>query len=136
MRITEKECYRFDEAYVVFVDNVSLWWLKFLKKGFRHCYVLLKLNGGSHWLELNPYSNQLILKEFWLGKRSDELVLFNENKNARICKVKIEDAPLKCAPLGFFTCVEFIKRIIGIHSVMVITPYQLYKKLMVVGKKS
>lgn len=136
MRVIENNCCRFEEAYVVFVDNVSLWWLRFLKKGFRHCYVVLKLNRGTHWIELNPYSNQLILKEFYISEKSDELFILNEDKNIKICKVKIENAPLKCAPLGFFTCVEFIKRIIGIHNVMIITPYQLYKKLKVVGKKS
>lgn len=136
MEVIEKDCFEFDEAYVVFVDNVSLWWLKFLKKGFRHCYILFKLNGGSQWLELNPYSNQLMLKEYWLREGSNNLNLLYNEKDIKICKVKIENAPLKCAPLGFFTCVEFIKRIVGIHDVKVITPYQLYKKLQVVGKKS
>lgn len=136
MKNIESDCCHFDEAYVVFVDNVSLWWLRFLKKGFRHCYVILKLNGCSHWIELNPYSNQLMLKEYWSREESNKLFLLDKDDNMRICKVKIESAPLKCAPLGFFTCVEFIKRIVGIHNVMILTPYQLYKKLQVVGKKS
>lgn len=32
----------YSECYVVFADNTSLWWLKLLKPGFRHCYVILR----------------------------------------------------------------------------------------------
>ena len=31
----------FSEVYVAFEDTNCLWWLKFLKPGFRHCYVIL-----------------------------------------------------------------------------------------------
>jgi len=29
----------------------------------------------------------------------------------------------------FFSCVEFIKRVLGIHSCFILTPWQLYKYL-------
>lgn len=125
-----------EEAYVVFVDNVSLWWLKILKEGFRHCYMLMKIRGSNDWLELNPYSNQLKIKVYKFSDSFDYIYELKKDKKLRICGVKIKNAPLKCAPLSFFTCVEMVKRVLGIHSFGVITPYQLYKKIMVVGKKS
>ena len=48
----------YDVCYVVFSDNTSLWWLKLLKPGFRHCYIILKIKNSGLWVELNPYSNQ------------------------------------------------------------------------------
>ena len=50
----------YSECYVVFADNTSLWWLKLLKPGFRHCYVILRLYKTGRWLELNPLSNQFL----------------------------------------------------------------------------
>lgn len=50
---------RFEKAYVIFTDNTDLWWLRLLKPGFRHCYLLLSGRGGRCWLELNPCSDQI-----------------------------------------------------------------------------
>ena len=117
----------FFKGYVVFENNISLWWLRFLKKGYRHCYVLICLSEKyNSWLELNPMSNQLYVfkHESLLGL--DYLNHLKTTKNAVVVPVEFCQAPLKCAPLGFFTCVEFVKRILGIHKVSIVTPYQLY----------
>lgn len=53
-----KNCAEFQDFYVVFQDEVSLWWLKVLKPGFRHCYILLPLEKNK-WLEINPMSKRL-----------------------------------------------------------------------------
>ena len=37
-----------DEYYVVFSDHTDLWWLKFLRRGFRHCFVIIRL--GDVWI--------------------------------------------------------------------------------------
>lgn len=134
----ECECktYRLEKAYVIFVDNVSLWWLRILKEGFRHCYMLLKLRDDMGWLELNPYSNQLVIKFYDVEDSSDYILQLQKDQNLKICSIDITYAPLKCAPLNFFSCVEMVKRVLGIHSFFTITPYQLYKKIKVVGKKS
>jgi hypothetical protein len=34
------------------------------------------------------------------------------------------------APISFFTCVEGAKRILGVHNIMIVTPWQLYKLLV------
>ena len=48
----------YEKCYVVFSDNTTIWWLRFLKPGFRHCYLLLKMKNSGMWIELNPFSNQ------------------------------------------------------------------------------
>ena len=43
-------------AFVVFSGQTDLKWLKTLKPGFRHCFVLLET--GGHWVVYNPLSNR------------------------------------------------------------------------------
>lgn len=136
MVVENFESYCFDKAYVVFVDNVSLWWLKFLKPGFRHCYMLFAYDEKRTWIELNPYSNQTFVKVYHFEESFDYIFFLRSHENLNIFETPIFCAPQKCAPMGFFSCVEMVKRILGIHSLSLITPYQLYKKLKVVGKKS
>ncbi len=126
----------FPKAYVVFVDNTSLWWLKILKKGFRHCYVLFEVDEKGNWLELNPMSNQILINMYEYNPEFDYISYLASQKQALCVPVNIACSPLKPAPIMAFTCVEFVKRILGIHDRKVFTPHQLYKKIQVVGKKS
>jgi len=40
---------------IVFCDNTDLWWLRFLKCGFRHCFVVLC--DGRYWVTVDPLSH-------------------------------------------------------------------------------
>ena len=117
------------EAYVVFVDNTSLWWLRLLKTGFRHCYLLYKLKAAGGWLEINPYSNQTIVKYYSYPPQFDYPAYLETVQKARVCPYAVDFAPPVCAPVSFFTCVEFVKRAIGLHDKFIHTPYQLFKKI-------
>ena len=105
----------FAESYVVFADNTSLWWLRLLKPGFRHCYVLLRFFNSGRWLELNPLSNQFVASFYDYPRDFDFADYLRHHKGMTVCRVEIAEAPLKCAPLSFFTCVEFVKRAFGMH---------------------
>ena len=119
----------YSECYVVFADNTSLWWLKLLKPGFRHCYVILRLYKTGRWLELNPLSNQFLAAIYDYPPDFDFPGYIRTRRNVRLCRVEIAAAPPKCAPLSFFTCVEFVKRVIGLHDCFIHTPWQLYQKI-------
>ncbi len=126
-----------EQCYVVFADNTTLWWLRLLKPGFRHCYVLLKLRGCGLWVELNPLSNQTAVFVYDYPENFDFADYIRRSRNVILCPIEIAQAPLKCAPLSFFTCVEFVKRVIGLHDCFIHTPWQLYKKILkIVGKSS
>jgi len=125
--ITYKNDY-FKKAYVVFQDSITLPYLRLLKKGFRHCYILLPLS-PNQWLELNPMSNQIQIMLRGFSCPYDYISYLRQDKNLTICEVLIQEAELEPAPLGFFTCVEFAKRSIGIHDFFILTPHQLFKKL-------
>lgn len=125
----------FSKVYVVFENNTTLWWLKFLKKDFRHCYVLIPNKTMDSWLEINPMSNQLFVKQYEFANNVNYARYQNLIYKKHVLEVDVLSAPIKCAPLGVFTCVEFVKRFLGIHSRFVVTPFQLYKKIKSCRKK-
>ena len=134
MRLSVEDRQSFGQAYVVFADETSLWWLRLLKPGFRHCYLLYLLEDNRTFLELNPLSNQFFV--FFRQTLDPQLYLQSLRcRGCRVCKVEIACAPLKCAPVNIFTCVEFVKRALGIHSFFTITPFQLYNKINKSRKK-
>ena len=115
------------KAWVVFTGKTDLPWLRILKPGFRHCYVLL--NDGERWISLDPLSNYMdvsvhhhVPAEFdlprWLKTRGHTVV------RAETQRIKKE------APWMIFTCVEAVKRTLGIHDRFIFTPWQLYRRLM------
>lgn len=130
MRKSLFEAGYFNQGYVVFEHDSSLWWLRFLKPGFRHCYLLLPFsNQPRQWLEINPMSDQIFVFLHSNTLNLDYIYHLQLCHNLQILPVKFVSAPPKCAPLAPFTCVEFVKRILGIHKWNIITPYQLYKYL-------
>lgn len=124
----------FGAAVVVFQDEVSLWWLRLLRPGFRHCYLLLPC-GENSYLELNAYSNCLLVQIRRFGVGYDYLAELERQGKTLIRDVLVEKAPLKPAPLAPFSCVELVKRVLGIHDFFLITPNQLYKKIKNCRKK-
>ena len=127
VEIPRKTC--FQKAYVVFEDNTTLAWLKVLKKGFRHCYLLLPLEGEGGFMELNPMSDRLFIGGLELPPGCDYIRVLRARNLTRVCEAPIQTPPAEPAPLGLFTCVEFVKRGLGLHRRGIFTPYQLYKYL-------
>jgi len=113
------------EAYVVFSAQADLPWLKILKPGFRHCAVLI--NDGAHWLTIDPMSHYMDVTVHHVPVDFN-LPLWMEDRGHKVVRAKVE-RPIKAAPWGVFTCVEAVKRVLGIHSRTIITPHQLYRHL-------
>jgi hypothetical protein len=124
---------RQQRLWVVFTDQTDLWWLKFLPKGFRHCFVII--HDGKNWITVDPLSNTMevvvqdVPKEFdlprWL-KEQGHVVL-------RVRKMPDE---AKVAPVMLFSCVEAVKRMIGVRERFILTPRQLYRHLQRPAKTS
>lgn len=117
---------RLCQAWVVFSGQTELSWLKILRPGFRHCYLLL--NDGDHWITFDPLSNYTDINvhplppsfnlPLWLSARGYTIV------RAPLRRVK------KQAPWMPHTCVEAVKRVIGLHARFILTPWQLYRHLI------
>ncbi len=114
------------QAWAVFTNQSDLPYLRFFKKGYRHCFVII--NDGKNWISIDPMANYMdvaihhLPPEFdmvkWLSSRGNIVVPANLNIDIN-----------KPAPWMIFTCVEACKRILGIHKRFIITPWQLHNYL-------
>ena len=114
------------KVWVVFSGQADLPWLKIFKPGFRHCFVLL--DDGSHWITVDPLSNYT---EVLIHKVPHEfnMPLWLKDRGYKILKASL-DRKRNSAPWMVFTCVEAVKRVLGLHKRFIFTPWQLYRHLI------
>lgn len=117
----------YQEALVVFSGNSDIWWLRWLKRGFRHCFIAF--NDGRHWITLDPLSHRTEVKVQDVPADFN-LAAYYESREMRCVTARLQATPLKCAPPGLFTCVEAVKRALGIRAPGILTPSQLYRYLV------
>lgn len=111
---------------VVFVHTTDLWWLRLLKPGFRHCFVALA--GASGWLVVDPLSHRTAVAHFPLPQEYD-LAGWYRQHGLVVVAVKNISPERRVMPMGLYSCVECVKRIVGIRAGGVLTPWQLYRYL-------
>ena len=115
------------EAWVVFSGETDIAWLKIFKAGFRHCFVLL--NDGQRWMSIDPLSPYTDIQIYHHIESSFDLPDWLKSRGYKIAKSKIDKNHKRPAPWMACTCVESIKRILGIHRRFILTPWQLYRYL-------
>lgn len=115
-----------ETALVVFADS-SLRCLKVLRRGFRHCFVAVLQATG--WIIVDPLSHQTDLRSVQ-GVSLLEMAAWYRCHGLCVVETRVRPAPLRLAPLGLYTCVEVVKRVLGIHARWVVTPWQLYRFLI------
>jgi hypothetical protein len=113
-------------AIVLFAGSTQLKWLRFLKPGFRHCLIAVRL--GNAWVIIDPLSHKTALNVVE-GFSADELSGWYESQGLKAVRTFVREAPPKVAPMAPATCVEAVKRILGIHAWSIMTPRQLYDYL-------
>lgn len=119
--------YRYPYAIIGFGGELRYWWMKFLKKGFYHCFIAL--GNGIDWIlidNLSHFTDLIILKNINITKALKE-------KGYTIIQTTPTIPPYSKAHLAPITCVETCKRFLGIKNRFIITPYQLY--LFLLSKK-
>lgn len=114
-------------AWIIFSGYSDLRWLKILKPGFRHCFALL--NDGQCWVSIDPLSPYTDIQIHHQIEASFDLPQWLESQGYRVVSADINKVHKKPAPWMVMTCVESIKRILGIHKFFLFTPWQLYKFL-------
>ncbi len=112
--------------YVGFSDNTTIPVLRLLKHGFRHCFIIF--GDESNTFVLDPISNRIDLSFLPIGVKS--MVRIFESKNIKIVYVPERFNTKKISTSGIFTCVEVVKRVLGISKISIITPFRLYKFLI------
>ena len=56
--------YRYQKAVVGFGGRQTLWWMRFLKKGFYHC--IIALGNDDEWVVIDPllhFTDMIVLKK-------------------------------------------------------------------------
>lgn len=121
-----KQIQNSQQAWVVFSGKTDLPWLRWLKPGFRHCFILL--NDGKNWLSIDPMSNHMEVIVHNVPQDFD-LPIWMKSRGNIVIKTPVNRGNKKSAPWMMMSCVEVVKRVIGLHSRKIFTPWQLYRHL-------
>ena len=118
-------------AVVAFSGRADLWWLPLLKPGFRHCLVALAQPEGG-WILLDPMAH--VIRVAAMPARFDPMAWFLAHGLLPVPVRPAAPVP-RAAPWAPFTCVEAVKRALGIRARFVLTPWQLFRYLTREKKK-
>lgn len=115
--------------YVIFAEaSKDYWWTPFVKRGFGHVFVVESVCADHFWLITDPVQSHT--DSFTWPKSMEPTVEGLVGDVTRIVEVNpIIDINVSCFTLSLNTCVDTVKRILGIKSAFIITPYQLYNNL-------
>lgn len=112
-------------AIVVFGPS-TLKYLQFLKSGYQHC--LVATQAGGQWQLLDPLSNGTELT--LLGELTPaEIISTFTQKGLDAVAVQRRPPVMREMPIAPYTCVEAVKRVLGIRARRIQTPWQLRRYL-------
>lgn len=118
-------------AVAVFVDGTELPWLRWLKPGFRHCFVAL--NDGEAWIALDPLAGRTEVRLLPLGPEDDAAAWYAAQGHA-VLRLSLPRLPARASGLGWLcvpcTCVGQTQRLLGLPG-LALTPWRLYRRLAV-----
>ena len=130
MKTSPIQGFRYPYAYVAFGGTPAHWWMHFLKKGFYHC--ALVLGNGRDWVLIDPlvhFTDLIILKNVSIVKAL-------QKKGYRLIRTTPHIPDLTPVQFRPMTCVETVKRFLGINQAKIWTPYQLFKFLFLKKEKT
>tara|TARA_R110000787_G_scaffold15257_5_gene47094 strand:- start:889 stop:1278 length:390 start_codon:yes stop_codon:yes gene_type:complete len=111
-------------ALVMFHGAGGRWYSRFLKPGFRHCFVAVEWRG--YWIVLDPRPD---LPGLHVTQGSEEsLRAFYEAHGFTVLGVTRRRAAFR-APFMAASCVSAVKWLIGARAPFVLTPRQLHRLL-------
>lgn len=117
-------------AVVGFCGRSDLRWLRFLKPGFRHCLVLLC--DGRGWILCDPLAHATEIAVLPAGLDPMAWLLAQGVLPVPTRVQPPRRRPRMPAP---FTCVEAVKRLLGLRVPRVVTPWQLFRHLVTAQHK-
>ena len=110
-------------ALVVFHDAGNHVLSRFLKEGFRHCFVVIK--NGDYWIMIDGLKGVPLVEV--VAKSDYDLAAHCRNDGATVVETE-QRAVAPRAPYVNSNCVGLVKSVLGVRSIAV-TPYGLYKHL-------
>ena len=110
-------------ALIIFGGETAIPWLRFLKPGFRHCFAVV--HDTDNWIIYDPLAHQTEISAY-PDAPAGALIDWYRGLGHVVVATEIQPAPLRPVLWRPFTCVEAVKRILGLHAARVITPWQLF----------
>jgi hypothetical protein len=118
-------------ALVVFVGHAESRWLRGLRAGFRHCFVVVREE--TAWLVCEPLKDRFELTLLPVPARFDLQRFYAMRGHTVLLGPTRPDLPRRgLAPVPL-TCVTIAKRLLGVRAPWVMTPWQLYRHLKGTG---
>lgn len=119
-----------NEVWVAFSGECDFAPLKILKAGFRHCFVLMRCPSG--WVVIDPLLHKTDVSLIAV----DDLPRALRLQGCIVVRAPNMGEPSRKCLVSPFTCVEAVKRIIGLRGFWVMTPFALYRRLSVLSRNS
>ena len=120
-------------VYLAFCDAPGVRWLRPLRPGFRHCFLILR--GPWVWVTIDPLLGCVEVMTHRVRPGFD-LPQLLKDQGLHIVKIRSLDDHYRAFGPGGFSCVALAKRVLGLHAPFVLTPYQLYRTLLQRGAVS
>lgn len=116
---------QWSSCVVVFVDNNHIWWLRWLRRGFRHCFAILIGDQGCVVVDPLSHCTRITLLPPMTGQEVADF--YAQHGHAVV--TPLSPCPRRLAPIRPYSCVEAVKRILGLRDPRCWTPWQLFLKL-------
>jgi hypothetical protein len=114
------------QALAIFHGEGAGFWPRVLgRRGFRHCFVAL--NDGRAWIELDPRGDGLRVSAEVAA--AVDLAAHYRALGYAVVVTQPAAATQRYRLPWVFTCVETVKRVLGLLGWWLWTPYQLYRHL-------
>ena len=104
-------------------------WLGRNENGEEARFVLEVSQDGERWTSIDPLSHVTEISVHHHVPVDFDLAGWLEARGNRVLKAPMRRNITRAAPFMLFTCVEAVKRVLGIHSRGIFTPWQLYRHL-------
>ncbi|NQU57154.1 MAG: hypothetical protein HQ513_07955, partial [Rhodospirillales bacterium] len=101
--------------------------------GYRHCFAIIEGRGG--WVVYNPLSHYTEI-ETYQSLGINEIAQFYRRLGHVVVQTRVQKAPQQVVPMAPYTCVEAVKRVLGIQARAVVTPWHLYRRIEKIHKKA
>ena len=116
-----------DKIIIVFVDETECTCLRWLKRGFRHCFAAIQHQ--DYWIICDSLKTKIEISMIRIPMDFNICKFYSERGHTVLIGRKDTDNYKKQIYPEFLTCVSVAKRIIGIQCYFILTPWQLFKKL-------
>lgn len=126
----------YPRALVVFSGQTDLAWLRVLRRGYRHCFVLIEgrspgvpeCQAARGWVLYNPLSNATQIN-LWPLQDEETIRAWLSQQGYTVVETYVRPLTARVLPWRPFTCVEAVKRALGLHARGVFTPWQLCQRI-------